>query len=81
VLIDNKGHNYIREQPDFELTMSSPILLISSLISASTISFSGPYRVVVRWSHNFYSVRLPAGHEYLFHVSRLRPYARRGASP
>ena len=38
VFIDNNRHNYIREQPDFELTMCSPILLISSLISASTIS-------------------------------------------
>jgi hypothetical protein len=36
--------------------------------------YSGPYRVVIRWSHNYYSVKSSSGSEYLLHVSRLRPY-------
>jgi hypothetical protein len=42
--------------------------------------YSGPYRVVIRWSHNYYSVKSSSGLEYLFHVSRLRPYQDRLAS-
>jgi hypothetical protein len=42
--------------------------------------YSGPDRVVIRWSYNYYSVNSSSGLEYLFHVSRLRPYQDRMAS-